>query len=140
MDKYLRKISGLVATLNKIERELVKSNESYNDFTQFGFEWHNVGITNHEIGTHAAHFYSDLQHFPYSPMGERQFRYTTPAWGGLKPTHVYLFDRYFRDKQSLEPIVTFLRKAINNGGLDGMKFGTIEVVSKMADYLNVIEE
>lgn len=142
MDKYLRKISGLVATLNKLERvHCHAARRGYRQFESFIFKYRSMEPKFYErLGTHNIEFHSDKKMMLWEDFDSVVRGSYQPAWGGFQPSVVYLFDGYIRDKSDLSPIVTFLRKAINNGGLDGMSFGTIKVVSNMTDYLNVIEE
>lgn len=142
MDKYLRKISGLVATLNKLEREHCHAvRRGYSQFESFIFEYRNMRPESYEhLGTHRIEFHSNKKMMLWGDFDNEVKNHYQPSWGGFQPSTVFLFNGCIRDKSDLSPIVTFLRKAINNGGLDGMEFGTIEVVSNMTDYLNVIEE
>lgn len=57
------------------------------------------------------------------------------SWGGHEPSTVYLYDDSCKYKE-FQSVVMFIRAAIKNNGLDGMKFGKIKVVSEMTDYLN----
>ena len=60
---------------------------------------------------------------------------TQLAWGGHEPSTVYLYDDFCK-YQEFQSVVKFVRAALKNNGLDGMKFGRVKVVSEMTDYLD----
>ncbi len=61
------------------------------------------------------------------------------AWGGHRPSTVYLYDDLCRYEE-FDSVVSFIRAAVKNNGLDGMKFGQVKVVSEMTDYLDFTVE
>jgi hypothetical protein len=122
--KKARKLMGLVAMINK--NEAVDRRE-YNRFTQFKLDLKPFG------GWWHADF-SSVAHMWYTNLASNSL-YSNNANGFHEPSTVYLYDDDVCYRE-FGPVVAFIRAAAKAGKLDKLKYGTMEVVSKMTDYLD----
>ncbi|CAL9960345.1 hypothetical protein VPHK165_0057 [Vibrio phage K165] len=133
-NKKARKIMGMFEVLNSILLSQAKEKHSGNE------ESFSTGYVQFECDIEK---YTDWSCILLSEKMEISDGYifgvskqvSKLAWGGHEPSTVYLYDDPCRYKE-FQSVIRFVRAAIKNNGLDGMKFGRIKVVSEMRDYLD----
>lgn len=129
--KKAQKLMGLVAMINKSEAELNKK-EMYR-FTQFDLDIRRYVAVDGPWCI--AEFSSDMHMWRSTYSYPIPSLYHTTTNGYHEPSHVTLFDDDVRCEE-FGSVVSFIRAAVKAGDLKKMKYGKIEIVSQMTDYLD----
>lgn len=126
-----RKLMGLVELINRAEAELNKKEMAR--FIQF-----DLRITRY-VGKSGPWWVAEFASDDHIWLSDYRYPnaslYKTTANGYHEPSHVTLFDDdvcYYEFRS----VVSFIRSALKAGDLKKLKYGTVEVVSKMTDYLD----
>jgi hypothetical protein len=135
-NKKARKINGMFEVLNSI---LLKKAKDKREVSTYSYS---TGYVQFECSFHHGESYGWTCEVVSQRMelkdgyvfGESK-TIEQLAWGGHEPSTVYLYDGSCR-YQEFQSVVRFVRAALKNNGLDGMKFGRVKVVSEMTDYLD----